>query len=53
MRGMEVKQAPQEENSKMIEMNINQFMEAARQYLFDFMPSAQATLVTIQTPKAR
>lgn len=53
MRGMEVKQAPQEENSKMIEMNINQFMQAARQYLFGFMPSAHATLATIPTQKAR
>jgi hypothetical protein len=53
MRGMEVKQVPQEENSKMIEMNINQFMEAAREYLFGFMPNAQSVLATIPNSKAR
>ena len=37
----------------MIEMNINQFMEAAREYLLGFMPSAQPALATIPTKKAR
>ena len=53
MRGMEVKQAPQEENSKMIETNINQFMQAAREYLFGFMPNAQSALATIPVRQAR
>lgn len=53
MRGMEVKQAPQEENSKMIEMNINQFMQAAREYLFGFMPNTESALATIPVRQAR
>lgn len=53
MRGMEVKQVPQEENSKMIEMNINQFMQAAREYLFGLMPNAKSALASIPVRQAR
>lgn len=37
----------------MIETNINEFMQAARQYLFGFMPNTQPALATIPTQKAR
>ncbi len=46
MRGMEVSQTRQEENEEMINMNIKQFIEATRQYLFD-MAAAQPALVSI------
>jgi short-subunit dehydrogenase len=42
---MEVSQTRQEENEEMINMNIKQFIEATRQYLFD-MAAAQPALVS-------
>ena len=45
MQGMEEKQSHQEDNEEMIKMNIKQFIEATRQYLFELAP-AQALLAT-------
>ena len=46
MRGMEENQARQEDEQEMIKMNIKQFIEATRQYLFQLTP-AQPVLATI------
>ena len=46
MRGMEAKHPRQEDDEEMIKMNIKQFIEATRQYLFE-MASAQPVLATI------
>lgn len=43
MRGMEANQSHEEDNQENIKMNIKQFIEATRQYLFD-MTSAQASM---------
>ena len=39
MQGMEENQSRQEDNEEMIEMNIKQFIEATRQYLFELAPA--------------
>ena len=41
MRGMEANQSHQEDNKEIIKMNIKQFIEATRQYLFE-LATAQA-----------
>jgi hypothetical protein len=46
MQFMDQQQDPLEENRKMFETNIQQFINAARQYLFGLMP-AQPVLATI------
>lgn len=46
MRGMEEIQARQEDEKETIKMNIKQFIEATRQYLFPMVP-AQPVLATI------
>lgn len=46
MRGMEEIQARQEDDKETIKMNIKQFIEATRQYLFPMAPS-QPVLATI------
>lgn len=48
MRGMEANQSHQEDNKEMIKMNIKQFIEATRQYLFELaIAQAQPALATI------
>jgi hypothetical protein len=42
MQGMEENQSRQEDNEEMIEMNIKQFIEATRQYLFELVPAQPA-----------
>jgi hypothetical protein len=45
---MEANQSHQEDNEEMINMNIKQFIEATRQYLFQLAnPQAQQVLATI------
>ncbi len=46
MRVMSENKARQEDDEEMINMNIKQFIEAARQYLFELAP-AQPALATI------
>lgn len=46
MRGMSENKAHQEDDEEMIKMNIKQFIEAARQYLFELAP-AQPALATV------
>jgi hypothetical protein len=46
MQGMEEIQARREDEKEMIKMNIKQFIEATRQYLFECLP-AQPVLATI------
>ncbi len=46
MRGMEEIQTRQEDEKETIKMNIKQFIEATRQYLFPMMP-AQPALASI------
>lgn len=53
MQGMEAEQARQEENEEMIEMNINEFMQVARQYLFGLVPGTQPALAAIPLRQAR
>lgn len=52
MRGMSENKARQEDDEEMIKMNIKQFIEATRQYLFALVP-AQPALATIPLKKAR
>lgn len=48
MRGMEANQSHQEDNKEMIKMNIKQFIEATRQYLFELATAqVQPALVPI------
>ena len=48
MRGMEENQSHQEDNKEIIKMNIKQFIEATRQYLFELSAAqAQPVLATI------
>lgn len=48
MRGMEANQSHQEDNKEMTKMNIKQFIEATRQYLFELAHvQAQPKLATI------
>lgn len=48
MRGMEANQSHQEDNKEMTNMNIKQFIEATRQYLFELASAqAQPKLATI------
>lgn len=42
---MEIEQTTQQEKSKMIEMNIKEFLDAARSYLLDLLPAQQPQLV--------
>lgn len=49
MRGMEANQSHQEDNEEMIKMNIKQFIEATRQYLFELV-AVQPVLVPIPIP---
>jgi len=46
MRRMEENKAHQEDEKETIKMNIKQFIEAARHYLFELAP-AQPALVTV------
>ncbi len=46
MRGMEENEAHQEDEKETVKMNIKQFIEATRQYLFELAP-AQAVLATV------
>ena len=46
MRGMSESKTHQEDDEEMIKMNIKQFIEAARQYLFELAPTP-AALATI------
>ena len=46
MRVMSENEAHQEDDKEMINMNIKQFIEAARHYLFELAP-AQPALVTV------
>ncbi len=46
MRVMSENKARHEDDEEMINMNIKQFIEAARQYLFE-LPPAQPALATI------
>lgn len=46
MRGMAENETRQEDEKETIEMNIKQFIEATRQYLFPMVP-AQPVLATI------
>lgn len=52
MRGMEENKAHQEDEKETIKMNIKQFIEATRQYLFQLAP-AQPALATIPVRTAR
>jgi len=52
MQGMEEIQARQEDNEEIIKMNIKQFIEATRQYLFE-MASPQPALVAIPVRQDR
>jgi len=52
MQGIDKQQSQQEENCNMIEMNIRQFMEAARQHLFGLLP-AQPAFATIPATACR
>lgn len=48
MRGMDANQSHQEDNEEMIKVNIKQFIEATRQYLFELaIAQAQPVLATI------
>ena len=48
MRGMEENEAHQEDEKEIIKMNIKQFIEATRQYLFELSTAqAQSALATI------
>jgi hypothetical protein len=49
---MEEKQSRQEDNEEIIEMNIKQFIEATRQYLFELAPT-QAALANATAGKDR
>jgi NADP-dependent 3-hydroxy acid dehydrogenase YdfG len=44
---MEARQSHQEDNEEMIKMNIKQFIEATRQYLFEMASTQQPVLATI------
>lgn len=52
MRGMSDNKAHQEDDEEMIKMNIKQFIEATRQYLFGLAP-AQPALATIPVRQDR
>ena len=52
MQGMSENEAHQEDDEEMIKMNIKQFIEATRQYLFQLAP-AQPVLATIPVCKDR
>lgn len=52
MRGMSENKTRQEDDEEMIKMNIKQFIEATRQYLFALVP-AQPALATIPLQKDR
>ncbi len=52
MQGMSGNKTRQEDDEEMISMNIKQFIEATRQYLFALVP-AQPALVTIPLKKDR
>jgi len=47
MRGMEATQVIQKDIKELTEMNIKQFIEATRQYLFDMASAQQPTLASI------
>lgn len=47
MQLMEEKQSHQEDHKEMSEMNINEFLQTARQYLFGLMPAPQPVLARI------
>jgi hypothetical protein len=49
---MEENQSREEDNEEMIKMNIKQFIEATRQYLFELAP-AQPALATAAVCKDR
>ena len=49
MQGMEESEAPHEDNEEMIKMNIKQFIEATRQYLFELV-AIQPVLIPIPVP---
>ena len=49
MRGMEENEAHQEDEKEIIKMNIKQFIEATRQYLFELV-AVQPVLVPIPIP---
>jgi len=52
MRGMEAKHPRQEDDEEMIKMNIKQFIEATRQYLFE-LSAVQPALIPIPVRKDR
>lgn len=52
MQDMEENEARQEDNEEMIKMNIKQFIEATRQYLFE-LAAAQPALAPIPVRKDR
>jgi hypothetical protein len=52
MQGMEASQSHQEDNEEMIKMNIKQFIEATRQYLFE-LAAPQPALATIPVCRDR
>lgn len=52
MRGMSENKAHQEDDEEMIKMNIKQFIDAARRYLFELAP-AQPALAAIPVRKDR
>lgn len=53
MRAMEQHQSHQEEQPKVNEMNIKQFLESARQYLFGMIVVRQPVLATIPVRQGR
>ena len=54
MRGMEAYQSHQEDNEEIIKMNIKQFIEATRQYLFELAATqTQPALATIPVRQDR
>lgn len=50
---MEQQQSRQEELKELIEMNIKEFIEAARQHLFGLMPAPQPALIPIPVRQVR
>lgn len=53
MRAMEQQQSHQEEQLNVSEMNIKQFLESARQYLFGMIVVRQPVLATIPVRQVR
>ena len=52
MRGMEQQRSRKEEGKEMIELNIKEFIAAARLYLFGLLP-AQPQLATVRIQQPR